>query len=223
MVLQNKYKIIMNLKKIARIKKQYGMETRIRRRSKYSIFLKKSQENLVSPNILNREFNPRIPDKVYSTDISYINYGDNRKAYLSATKDLATKEIVSFGLNSSMELEIVHKGIYELLNSLSEEKRKNLIIHSDQGTHYTNKDYVEKLKEFKVTQSMSRKGSCLDNAPIESFFGHMKDELDLQFCETFDEAKQMIANYVDYYNNERYQWNLNRMSPTQYRQHLLET
>lgn len=116
----------------------------------------------------------------------------------------------------------MHSAIYKKLDNLKEEKRKNLIIHSDQGFHYTSTFYANKLKKFKVTQSMSRRGNCLDNSPIESFFGHMKDEVELKTCKTFEEVKNMIEDYINYYNNERYQWGLNKMTPTQYRCHLLK-
>ena len=81
----------------------------------------------------------------------------------------------------------------------------NVLIHSDQGFHYTNPEYRKLLKDNNVIQSMSRKGNCIDNAPMESFFGHFKYE---------DE-------YMYYYNNERYQWSRNKMTPVQYRSHLL--
>ena len=80
---------------------------------------------------------------------------------------------------------------------------------------------MNKLKELGVTQSMSRKGNCLDNAPIESFFGHLKDDVDIKSCQTFEEVKSKVENYIYYYNNERSQWNLNKMTPAQRRCHLL--
>ena len=91
-----------------------------------------------------------------------------------------------------------------------------------QGVHYTHPLYVQKLKEFGVTQSMSRKGNCLDNAPIESFFEHLKDDVDIKACRTFEEVKTLVENYIDYYNNERCQWGLNKMTPAQCRCHLLD-
>ena len=222
MILENKHRVVMNLKKIARIKKEYDLETKVRKKNKYNIFAKKQLESRTSSNLLERKFNQKTPDEVYSTDISYLFYSNGRKAYLSATKDLATKEIVCFSVNNNIGLEIVHLGMDGLLSSLEEGKRQNLIIHSDQGFHYTHPIYVNKLKEFGVIQSMSRKGNCLDNAPIESFFGHMKDEVELKTCKTFEEVKNMIESYINYYNNERYQWGLNKMTPAQYRRHLLK-
>ena len=98
---------------------------------------------------------------------------------------------------------------------------ENTMIHSDQGFHYTNPTYIEIVKEMKMIQSMSRKGSCIDNAPIESFFGHMKDELDYKTCQSFDDLLSKIEEYMRYYNYERKQWTRNRMTPIEYRNHLL--
>ena len=97
----------------------------------------------------------------------------------------------------------------------------NAMIHSDQGFHYTNPEYIEKVKTLCMIQSMSRKGNCIDNAPIESFFGHFKDEVDYKNCKTFQELYQLIKNYINYYNYERAQWDKNKMTPVEYRDHLL--
>lgn len=219
MILQNKYGITINLKKIARIKKQYGLITKIRKKNPYNYIFKKGLENRTAPNLLQRQFNANIPDTVYSTDISYLIYKGGQRAYLSATKDLATKEIVAFNVSRDLSMQTAFIGLEE---TLKHKDCSKLIVHSDQGTHYTHPLYVNKLKEFGVMQSMSRKGNCLDNAPIESFFGHLKDDLDIKSCQTFDEVKTLIENYIYYYNNERYQWDLNKMTPAERRCHLLE-
>jgi putative transposase len=95
------------------------------------------------------------------------------------------------------------------------------LIHSDQGSHYTRPRNQKLLKHYCLGQSMSRRGNCWDNAPQESFFGHLKDEVDYQACKTLDELKAKIIHYMVYYNNYRYQWNLKKMTPIQYRNHLL--
>ena len=218
MILQNKYGITMNLKKIARIKKQYGLITQIRKKNPYNVIFKKGLEHRTAPNLLHRQFDVNVPDTVYSTDISYLIYKGGQRAYLSATKDLATKEIVAFTVGRDLSMQTAFIGLEE---TLKQKDCSKLMIHSDQGTHYTHPLYVNKLKEFGVTQSMSRKGNCLDNAPIESFFGHLKDDVDIKSCQTFEEVKSKVENYIYYYNNERYQWNLNKMTPAQRRCHLL--
>ena len=99
--------------------------------------------------------------------------------------------------------------------------RDKAIIHSDQGWHYTNPSFRVRAKRMGLLQSMSRRGNCWDNAPQESFFGHLKDEVDVSACESFEELLEAIDDYIDYYNNDRYQWTLQRMTPVQYRYHLL--
>lgn len=98
---------------------------------------------------------------------------------------------------------------------------ENIMIHSDQGFHYTNPLYIKQIKELGMVQSMSRKGNCIDNAPIESFFGHLKDEIDYKSCKTFEQLHSLIEEYMGYYNNERQQWELKKMTPVEYRNHLL--
>jgi transposase InsO family protein len=217
MILRNQYGIIMNIKKINRIKKLYDIRTEIRKKNPHNIMFKKGLEHRTSPNVLDRHFRVDEVDKVYSTDVSYLIYKGGKKAYLSAVKDLASKEIVGFNISPFLGLDAVYNKMSELL-----ENKQGLIIHSDQGFHYTHPIYVNMLKKHGVTQSMSRKGNCLDNAPIESFLGHMKDEINLKECASFEEVKKLVANYINYYNNERYQWGLNKMTPVVYRRHLLE-
>jgi len=90
------------------------------------------------------------------------------------------------------------------------------LIHSDQGSHYKSVKFVRLVKDSELRQSMSRKANCWDNAPQESFFGHMKDETDISECTTFDDIKRVIDDWADYYNNDRYQWDLARLSPREY-------
>lgn len=95
------------------------------------------------------------------------------------------------------------------------------VIHSDQGSHYKSIKYTELIKNSEFRQSMSCKANCWDNAPQESFFGHMKDEIDISCCRTSDEIRQVISDWSSYYNNERYQWGLAKLSPTKYYLYLL--
>lgn len=98
---------------------------------------------------------------------------------------------------------------------------KDAFIHSDQGGHYTSPTFQKHVKKLGLGQSMSRRGNCWDNAPQESFFGHFKDEAYIKPCVTLEELKKEIKSYMTYYNNYRYQWDLKRMTPVQYRDHLL--
>lgn len=98
---------------------------------------------------------------------------------------------------------------------------KDAFIHSDQGSHYTSPTFQKLLKSKKLGQSMSRRGNCWDNAPQESFFGHMKDEINYKSCSSLEELQLIIDDYIDYYNNERCQWNLKKLTPVKYRNQLL--
>jgi putative transposase len=217
MIIERDCKLIINLKKISRIKNQYGLETQIRRKNKFRYIAKGGEEHIVSPNILNRQFEVQKKDHIFSTDITYLEYGTGLRAYMSAVKDLGTKEIVNHTVSKNINMDIVIKGLDDLFKPIPSERRKSLIMHSDQGTHYTHEIFRNKLSEYGVKQSMSRRGNCLDNAPIESFFGHMKDELDLKSCKTYDELVIAVDNFVNYYNFERPQWCLKRKTPAECR------
>lgn len=211
--------LIFNEKKIARIKKKYGLETIIRRKNKYRIFAKKKQEHETLPNLLARNFKQSEPDKVYSTDITQINYGQ-KKAYIAAVKDLCTKEIISSSISNRIDLELTNSALDKALRKLKMEDREGLMIHSDQGFHFTHVSYRSKLKKNGVIQSMSRKGNCIDNAPIESFFGHLKDLLELKDCKNLDDVKKEVTKKIHYYNYNRAQLGLKKMPPIEYRRHL---
>lgn len=94
-------------------------------------------------------------------------------------------------------------------------------IHSDQGAHYTSPKFQKLVKDCDLGQSMSRRGNCWDNTPQESLFEHFKDEVNVKPCQTLEDLRNEIDQYMTYYNEYRYQWNLKKMAPVQYRDHLL--
>jgi transposase InsO family protein len=220
MLLSDRYKVVMNKKKIARIKNKFHLTTKIRRKNGYKKFAKKIHEHKACPNFLNREFTRSKADDVYSTDITQFNYGEGKKAYLAVFKDLGTKEIVASELSKRMDINLVNGALDKALSKLSYKKRKKLMIHSDQGFHFTHFKYRGKLQENGITQSMSRKGNCIDNAPVESFFGYLKDHVELKGCDSFEKLKNKVTREIDYYNNERPMWDLKKMPPSLYRRHL---
>lgn len=220
MLVNDRYAVVMNKKKIARIKLKYQLLTKIRRKNAYRKFAKLKQEHETCPNFLSREFKRTKSDDVYSTDITQFNYGRGKKAYLAVFKDLGTKEIVSSALSKRPDLKLVNNALEKALIKLSFEKRKKLMIHSDQGFHFTHFSYREKLIENGITQSMSRRGNCLDNAPVESFFGYLKDHVDAKNCAHFEILRKKVTREINYYNNERPQWDLKKMPPSFYRRHL---
>ena len=219
MRLKSDYGIIMNHKKIKRIMREKNLIVKIRRKNPYRMMAKKTQLHCTFDNILNRDFHQVIPGKVLCTDITYIDYSLNRKAYLSVIKDIASKEIVSWKLSNNLSMNFILDSIDDLKNNST--LTKDTLIHSDQGFHYTSPEYIQRVKSLGLTQSMSRKGNCIDNAPIESFFGHFKDDVDYKEARTFDELNDIINAYMDYYNNHRYQWEIKKMAPVEYKNHLL--
>lgn len=221
MYLENDYDVIMNHKKIRRLMRKFHLITKVRRARPYKDIAKAKKEHHTFPNLLERKFDQKEPGKVLLTDITYLYYDNGQKAYLSCVKDGSTKEIVAFHLSTSLKLDIVNKTLDKLKRNIGNKRHQKAIIHSDQGVHYTNPEFQKKVKALGLTQSMSRRGNCWDNAPMESFFGHLKDEVDYKSCKTFAALKQLIYKYIEDYNTKRYQWDLNKMTPVQYRNHLL--
>ena len=221
MTLEGQYGIIYNLKRIRRIMKKYAIICPIRKANPYKRMIKATKEHTVLPNLLNREFKQNIPGKVLLTDITYLFYGHGRKAYLSTIKDSSTNEILAYNVSDRLELDIVIDTVHKLKKNKKVKLAKDAFIHSDQGSHYTSPVFQKLLKNYGLRQSMSRRGNCWDNAPQESFFGHFKDETNIKSCETFEELKEEINQYMDYYNNFRYQWGLKKMTPVEYRNHLI--
>lgn len=213
--------IVMNHKKIIRIMKKYGLICKIRRRNPYKAIMKKTQEHRTFENKLNREFIQESPYKFFSTDISYFFYKGGL-AYLSVIKDITSREVVSWELSRRIDMRLVLNTVDYMKENTNIKSFENILIHSDQGFHYTNPKYISIIKDLGMIQSMSRKGNCIDNAPIESFFGHMKDDMDYKNCRSFEELRDLISNYMYNYNNTRPQWELKKMTPVQYRNHLLD-
>ena len=215
--------VIMNHKKIIRIMSKYQLFCKIRRRNPYKDIMKKSLEHRTFENKLDRKFKQNIPFKIFCTDITYLPF-NHRMAYLSAIKDIASGEIVGWKLSMHLQMDIVLGTLENLRNGLGGvlSSFKDILIHSDQGVHYTNPEYISAVKDLGMNQSMSGKGNCIDNAPMESFFGHFKDDVDYKKCKTFEELHLLIEEYVKYYNHERYQWEHKKMTPVEYRNHLLE-
>lgn len=211
--------IVMNLKKIRRLMKKYNLICPIRKANPYRRMAKALKTSNVAENLVNREFTKYGPRKILLTDITYIPY-NGKFCYLSTILDAFTKQILSYVLSDSLEVDFVLETVNILIEKHGIDITTETIIHSDQGCHYTSCSFIQLLKDKKLRQSMSRKGNCWDNAPQESFFGHMKDEIDLSNCKTFEEVKKIINDWMDYYNNERYQWNLAKLSPNEYYEYI---
>lgn len=213
--LEHYYGLCINEKKIARIMKENEMSGCSKARSYHSY---KGQIGKIAPNLLNRNFKTTGPYQKLGTDITQFicPFG---KLYLSPIIDFHTREVLAYDISEHPN----YAQIRRMLNSLYEKhgnKIKGCILHSDQGYQYQVKEYQKWLKDHGITQSMSRKGNCLDNSPTENFFGRLKTEMyyDKEYSfKSLDELKQEIIKYINFYNNNRIVLK-NKVSPIESRQ-----
>lgn len=212
---------VMNVKKIRRLMRKYGLKCPIRAPNPYRRMAAATQMSAVAPNLLNRQFRAFGPRKVLLTDITYLFYANRRKCYLSVIMDAYTKQVLSYVASESLEVDFVLETVHKLLDGHRVSLTMETLIHSDQGCHYTSHTFIEIVKNAELRQSMSRKANCWDNAPQESFFGHMKDGVCLDDCECFADVSAQIDDWMDYYNNDRYQWGLAKLSPNEYYEYLM--
>ena len=213
--------VIMNVKKIRRLMKKYGLICGIRKANPYRKMAKAIKTNNVAANLVKREFEKYGPRKVLLTDITYIPYS-GKFCYLSTILDAFTKQILSYVLSESLEVDFVLETVNMMVEKHGISLSTETIIHSDQGCHYTSCSFIQLVKDKGLRQSMSRRGNCWDNAPQESFFGRMKDHIEhrLKDCTEFLAVKAVIDDWMDYYNNERYQWELAKLSPNEYYEYI---
>ena len=207
--------VIMNLKKIRRLMKKYGLRCPIRKANPYRRMAKAMKTNNYAPNLLDREFECYGPRLVLLTDITYIPWCGTF-LYLSVIMDAYTKQVLAYVLSPSLEVDFVLDTVNMLIQEHGVSLHAETLIHSDQGCHYTSLKFIDLIERNDIRRSMSRRGNCWDNAPQESFFGHMKDSIDLTGCPSFDEVNARIDDYMCYYNNDRYQWDLAKLSPNEY-------
>ena len=166
---------------------------------------------------LNREFESHGPRMVLLTDITYIGFRDGF-LYLSTILDAYTKEALAHVLSNSLEIDFVLETVKNMQRDYGVSLKAETMIHSDQGPHYTSVQFIQIVNDIGLRQSMSRRGNCWDNAPQESFYGHMKDELadKMAYWDCFEDVKRDIDDWFDYYNHDRYQWQLAKLSPNQF-------
>lgn len=207
--------IIMNPKKIRRLMHKYGLLCPIRKANPYRRMAAALKTSNYADNLVKREFEQHGPRMILLTDITYLPYNDTF-AYLSTIIDGFTKQVLSYVLSENLKVDFVLQTVEQLLENHGISLSKETIIHSDQGAHYSSCSFIEIVNNYNLRQSMSRRGNCWDNAPQESFFGHMKDEIDISKCVDFAEVKYKIDDWIQYYNDERYQWQLAKLSPNQY-------
>ena len=201
-----------NHKTVQRLMKQLGLKSLVRMK-KYRSY--KGKVGKIAANILKRDFVATKPNEKWVTDVTEFNlFGE--KLYLSPVLDLFNGEIIAYNIERRPRYSLVSKMLDQAFTRLSEGDTP--VLHSDQGWHYQMNQYTKALKEHGITQSMSRKGNCLDNAVIENFFGILKSELlYLQEFESMEHFKLELEEYIVYYNHKRIKVKLKGLSPVQYR------
>jgi len=175
----------------------------------------RGQFNAIVPNILDRNFCADRPNSKWVTDVTEFNV-HGEKLYLSPVLDLYNGEIVAYETQEDPKMPLVSEMLKKALSTLGRDETP--LLHSDQGWHYQMASYQRQLAQRGLRQSMSRKGNCLDNAAMESFFGTLKSEyFYLNKFETVKELEMGLKEYIHYYNNDRIKTKLKGLSPVQYR------
>nr|WP_243652975.1 IS3 family transposase [Tumebacillus sp. BK434] len=208
--LRKRHGIIVNHKRVYRLMKELNVQAKIRRKKRF--FGKVEHE--VAPNHLKRQFEALMPNQKWATDVTYLQF-NNQTLYLSAIYDMFNNEVVAYRIGQKNDLKLVLHTVHQ-----ANKKRDvtGVLLHSDQGFQYTSRQYKNLLNQYHITQSMSRKGNCLDNACIENFFGHLKAELMyINKFKTKAEVVQAVQAYIRFYNEDRIQRKLNDLSPIEYR------
>ena len=213
--------IRMNVKKIRRLMRKYKLTCPIRKPNPYRRLQRSIRMGSAAENLVNREFESHGPRAILLTDITYIPLC-GRFCYLSTILDSCTKQVLAYAMSESLEVDFVLETVNLMIEKHGVSLTTKTILHSDQGCHYTSCSFIQLVKDKGLRQSMSRRGNCWDNAPQESFFGRMKDHIGdrLKECGTYSEVRAIIDDWMDYYNNDRYQWELAKLSPNEYYKYI---
>jgi len=207
-----------NRKRVAALMKISGLVAKHRRR--YKVTTDSSHSHPIAPNILNRDFSVGLPDMTWLSDITYIQT-DEGWLYLAATMDLYPRKIVGWSMDRSMTRRLVCNALE--MGIKRSNPGKGLLHHSDRGVQYASKDFRKMLEKHGMICSMSRKGDCWDNAPMESFFHTLKTELvNYSRFKTREEAKRAIYEYIEiFYNRKRLHSSLGYLSPEEFEKKTL--
>lgn len=201
--------------RIKRIRRKLGI--RCRQKRKFKATTNSKHTFPVADNILGQQFKVAAPNKVWVSDITYVPT-DEGWLYVAAHKDLFTADIVGYAMGERLTRNLVSQSLFNAV--AAKRPAKGLIHHSDRGSQYCSHEYRNILERFGLTASMSRKGNCYDNAPMESFWGTLKQELvHHRRYRTRQEATQDITEYIEiFYNRQRLQPGLGFLSPAAFEQ-----
>lgn len=213
-----------NIKKVHRIIKENNLQVETYHKKNGKLNTYKGTVGKVADNIINRNFKTDKAHKKITTDTTEFKYYEKdksgnyqiNKAYLNPFLDMFNSEIISYSINKRPNYKAVEEALDKAIEITKDQKE--VIYHSDQGWLYQIPRYVNTLKENGITQSMSRKGNCLDNSIMENFFSIIKQEMyNKKVFYSFEELEQAIIEYIHYYNHKRIKEKLNFMSPVEYR------
>lgn len=205
--------VAVNHKTVKKLMGQMGLNAKRKKAAKYKSY--KGEIGKVAPNIINRDFHADKPNQKWSTDITEVKI-HGHKTYLSPILDMYNGKIVTYVISDHPDLKMVTTMLRQAF--VKEKDLDRLIFHSDQGWHYQHRKYQKMLADNHITQSMSRKGNCLDNSMMENFFGLMKTELlYLQEWDSVEQFKVELRKYIHYYNYDRIKLRLKGKSPVKYR------
>lgn len=224
-----KQKYLVNKKKVQRIIQKYALQVMsfTRKSRKYSSY--KGKVGKVAPNRIHRRFDTKIPLQKITTDTTEFKYYEVdakgrmiiKKLYLDPFMDMCNREILSYGISQRPSAVSIMGALNQAIEITSDCPYRRT-FHSDQGWAYQMKAYTNTLKENRIFQSMSRKGNCYDNSVMENFFGILKQEMYYGLVYySYDELKEAIEKYIEYYNEHRIKEKLGWMSPVEYRLSLL--
>jgi transposase InsO family protein len=210
--LKRRFHLYCNKKRVYRIMRAIGMKSVIRRKRTNYI---KSTPEITAENILNRNFTAKNLNEKWLTDVTEFKYGDGKKLYLSAILDLKDKSIVSYAIGHSNNNNLAFNTFDAAIHKYPDAKP---LFHSDRGFQYTSKIFRVKLDTQGMTQSMSRVGRCIDNGPMEAFWGTLKAEMYyLRRFPDYASLETAIERYIDFYNSSRYQEKLGGLAPLEMR------
>ena len=206
--------IKINHKTVERLMRENGIKCQVRLK-KYRSY--RGREGKIAPNVLERDFKATIPNRKWVTDVTeFALFGQKR--YLSPILDLYNGEIISYTISKRPNLLMVTNMLTKAIKHIKRDVDVDLVLHSDQGWHYQHALYQNELKNNDITQSMSRKANCLDNAVMENFFGLLKSELlYLQKFSSIEHFESELNKYMYYYNNYRIKAKLKGLSPVMFR------
>jgi putative transposase len=204
-------------KTVLKLMRVLGLACIIRRKKRYNSY--KGEPGKIAPNLLGRKFDAAAPNQKWVTDVTEFRVGE-RKLYLSPVMDLFDRQIISYSVGFSPNLQLTNTSLRNALATLEGEQQP--LVHSDQGFQYQHTSWRRLLAGAGAVQSMSRKGNCYDNAVMENFFGHLKEELfhHVRFL-TVEALEAALHEYIRWYNNERISTKLEGLSPVQYRAQAL--